>query len=194
MKSTRAVGAIILAILAIGAVSCAKPPVAEMEAATQAMTRAEADADARDYAPDSLAKARDLIARMQAESADKRYEEAKALATEAAQAADKAIQDGASGKAKAKNDAAALVSTTKATVAEVEQAFAAAKKVRRIVLDAAALDRDITDTAKAIAAAESDTAKADYKAAIAKAQGARSALAGIQKRIADAVQAASRKK
>ena len=194
MKRIRLSGILGAALVAMAVVSCAKPPVAEMEAANQAMTRAESNADARDYAPESLSKARDLIARMKADADEKRYDEAKALAAEAAQAADKAIQDGASAKAKAKSDSSALVATVKSTLAEIQASFAAARKVRRIQLDIAGIDKGIKESAAAVAAAESDVAKGDYKAASTKAQGARSSLAGIQKLISDAVQAASRKK
>lgn len=194
MRKARIFSAIAAAIMAAAVMSCAKPPVAEMEAANEAMARAESSADARDYAPESLTRARDLIARMQADSAEKRYDEAKALAAEATQAAEKAIQDGVSAKAKAKADSAALVSAVKSTLAEVQASFAAARKVRRVVLDVAAVDKGLKDAAATLAAAESDAAKADYKAASVKAQGARSLLAGFQKTISDAVQAASRKK
>ena len=198
MKSTRKSGIIVTAVFAIVAValavSCAKPPVAEMEAANQALVKAEADADARLYAPDSLTKARDLIARMKAGSDEKRYDDAKTLAAEAVVAAEKAIQDGAAGKAKAKSDATSLIATVKSTLAEVQQAFAAARKVRGIKLDTGAVDAGLKDAAAALAGAESDNAKADYKAALAKAQGARSSLAALQKLVTDAVQATSRKK
>ncbi|OHD20461.1 MAG: hypothetical protein A2Y38_06705 [Spirochaetes bacterium GWB1_59_5] len=198
MKSTRKSGIIVTAVFAIVAValavSCAKPPVAEMEAANQALTKAEADADARLYAPDSLTKARDLIARMKAGSDEKRYDDAKTLAAEAVVAAEKAIQDGVSGKAKAKSDATSLIATVKATLAEVQQAFAAARKVRGIKLDATAVDTGLKEAATTLAGAESDNAKADYKAAIGKAQNTRSSLAALQKLVTDAVQAASRKK
>lgn len=182
------------ALLAMLAISCAKAPVAEMEAANQALARAEANADARDYAPESLTKARDLVARMQADAADKRYADAKTLAAEATKAADKAIQDGVNAKARAKTDSGALLSTVKATLAEVQAAYASAKKVKRVKLDGATIDKGIQEAGAAIAAAESDIAKTDYKAATVKAQGARSLLANLQKIIADAVQAASRKK
>lgn len=198
MKSTRKSGIIVAAVFAIVAMtlasSCAKPPVTEMEAANQALSKAEADADARLYAPDSLTKARDLIARMKAGADEKRYDDAKALAAEAVVAAEKAIQDGASGKAKAKSDAASIIATVKPTLAEVQQAFIAAKTVRGIKLDFAAIDTGIKEAAAVLAGAESDNAKADYKAAIAKAQSARSSLAAIQKLVTDAVQATSRKK
>lgn len=198
MKSTRKSGIIVTAVFAIVAMalaaSCAKPPVTEMEAANQALTKAEADADARLYAPESLTKARDLIARMKAGADEKRYDDAKALAAEAVTAAEKAIQDGAAGKAKAKSDAASLIATVKSTLAEVQQAFAAAKKVRGIKLDSAAVDAGVREAAAALAGAESDNAKADYKAAIAKAQNARASLATLQNLVTSAVQATSRKK
>jgi hypothetical protein len=198
MKSIRKSGIIVTAVFAIIAMAlaagCAKAPVAEMEAANQALTKAEADADARLYAPDSLTKARDLIARMKAGSDEKRYDDAKTLAAEAVAAAEKAIQDGAAGKAKAKSDAASLIATVKSTLAEVQQAFAAARKVRGIKLDTTAVEAGLGDAAANLAGAESDNAKADYKAATAKAQSARSSLASLQNLVTSAVQATSRKK
>jgi hypothetical protein len=181
-----------LSVLAI--VSCAKPPLAEMDAATAAFAKAEADADTRAYAPDSLAKARDTISRMKSEADAKRYDAAKGLAKEATEASEKAIKDGASAKLKAKDDAAAAIQAAKTALADARNAFTGAKAVRRIKLDSKAVDLVLQDAAKDITAAEGDASKADYRAALTKAQGARTKLADILQKISEAVRAATAKK
>ena len=79
MRYNKIVIGIILALALSGILSCAKPPRAEMDAATAALTKAETDSDTRAYAPDSLARARDLVTRMQAEVTAKKYGPAKVL-------------------------------------------------------------------------------------------------------------------
>ena len=56
------------------------------------------------------------------------------------------------------------------------------------------MDAGTKEAAAVLAGAESDNAKADYKAAMAKAQTARSSLASLQNIVTSAVQATSRKK
>ena len=108
--------------------ACSKPPTAEIDAANSAMSRANADADARDYAPDSLSSAKSLITRMEAESAAKRYDSAKSLALQAKEAAEKAINDGAAAKAKAQTDASSQIASAKTTLAEVQRSLTAATR------------------------------------------------------------------
>jgi hypothetical protein len=181
-----------LSILVIG--SCAKAPLAEMEAANAAFTKADADADAKAYAPESLSKAKDIVSRMKTESDAKRYDAARSLAKEATEASEKAMRDGSAAKLKAKDDSGAAVKAAKDALAEVRKAFAAAKGVRRIKLDVKAVDQDVQDAAKGISAAEGDVSKSDYRAALAKAQTARTKLADVQQRISEAVRAATAKK
>ncbi|MDR2619091.1 MAG: hypothetical protein LBC62_09500, partial [Treponema sp.] len=73
---------------------CAKPPTEEMEAATEALIRAENDPDAVAFGETSLNRARDAIFRMRQEANAKRYDAAKSYAVEAVSAAGKAVIDG----------------------------------------------------------------------------------------------------
>ncbi len=194
MNRTRSVIALIIIGVLVALSACAKPPVAEMDAAATALARAEADADARSYAPDSLARARDLAARMQAASEARNYAEAKALAAEAQAAADKAIRDGSAAKTRAKADAESALANAKAALTEANQALARARAIKSIILDARAVEAEIAAAASSINGAEGDLSSFEYRGAAAKAQAARSALASIAQRMGDAVQTATRKK
>lgn len=194
MKIGRLSGVLVILAVILAVAACAKPPTEEIDAANSALTRAEADADARQYAPESIARARSLVERMQAEVEAKRYDSAKSLAIEAKTAAEKAITDGAAAKRRAEADASSAISNAKNLLNEVEQALRAAGNVRGISLDIPAAGRDISSAAQAISSAEADFTGADFAGAKSKADDARSALAGIQRRIADAVQAATRRK
>ena len=174
--------------------SCAKAPTEEIEAAKAALARAESNADAREYAPDSIARAKSLVERMDAAVEEKEYESAKNLALEAVSAAEKVIEDGASAKEKARNDAAAAISSAKDLLSEVETSLTAAGKVRGIALDVSATEQELGSAAQEITSAESDFAKEAFTSAQTRAQNARSSLADIQRRIAGAVQAATRRK
>jgi hypothetical protein len=187
-------GILISALAVLVLVACAKPPTAEIEAATAAVAKAEANADTVQYAAPSLARAKDALARMQAAVAAKQYDSAKSLAQETIQAADKAIADGASAKARARDEAAALLLTVKTALAEATAALAAAARVRGISLDVAGTDREIQAAARVVDAMGADISASNYSAAITKGQGARATLGTLQQRISGAVQAVSRKK
>ena len=165
MNTPRILVVIVIAMSMLGLASCAKPPVVEMDAATAAFAKAEADVDSKVYAPDSLAKARDSIARMKAEADAKRYDAARSLAKEATEASEKAIRDGAAAKLKAKDDSAAALQAAKSALADAMAAFSAAKSVRRIKLDAQAVALALQDAAKEIAAAEGGATKAGSRVA-----------------------------
>lgn len=179
-------------VLVLGA--CAKPPTAEIDAATAAVAKAESDADTVQYAAPSLARAKDALTRMQAAVDAKQYDSAKTLAQEAIQAADKAIADGASGKARARAEATSLQTTVKTALGETTSALAAAARVRGIKLDVAATDREIQAAAKVVDAMGADITAGNYGAALTKGQEVRATLGSLQQRISGAVQAVSRKK
>jgi hypothetical protein len=187
-------GFLVLALAVLVLAACAKPPTAEMEAATAAVARAEANADTVQYAAPSLARAKDALARMQAAVAAKQYDSAKALAQETIQAAEKAIADGASAKARARDEASALLLTVRNALTETNASLAAAARVRGINLDVAGTDREIQAAARVVDAMGSDVSAGNYSAALTKGQDARATLGTLQQRISNAVQAVSRKK
>ena len=194
MKVLKVIGIFCLVAFLSVFVACAKPPNEEIDAANSAMSRAEADADTREYAPDSLSSAKSLIARMEAEVAAKNYDSARNLALQAANAAEKAIRDGAAAKAKAQTDTASLVSSAKTALAEVQRSFSSARNLRGIALDIPAIESEIQEAGQAIASAESALAQSDFKTAGDRAQNARTLIAGTNSTITNAVQAATRRK
>ena len=194
MKKTGVVGILYLVFGIIWLGGCAQPPRAEMDAATAALAQAEANDDVRVYAADSLAKARNLLSRMNSEAAAKEYDSARALAQEATAAAEQAVRDGTAAKDRAREGAAAAVSAAKLLLSEAERALASARELKAMNLDVDGVGREIQNVAETVAAAESDMSGADYSAALSKAQDARQLIASILRRISDAAQAATRAK
>ncbi|MDR2618234.1 MAG: DUF4398 domain-containing protein [Treponema sp.] len=186
---------IIFTIVIIGTfLACKTPPTEDMNKAIDAVTRAENDADAVTYAGNTLVRARDALTQMQAEADSKRYDSAKNYAAEAIAAAEKALTDGKTGAARAREEAANLLNSIKPEIVQTEGELAAAKQVQGIQLDFNALDRDMASAKTAAAAAQSSFDASNYRDAVTKAQPIRPILSGIRTRISDAAIATSRKK
>lgn len=194
MNKKQLFGTLILIGLFMAFAACAKPPTEEIDAANAALERAEENADAREYAPESLNRARSLVERMQSAVDEEDYDSAETLAIEAVSAAEQAIEDGAAAKEKARGDASSAIESAKTLLREVEQSFNAARDVRGIALDISSIRDDIDAASDEIATAEDEFQEASYAAAENTARNARSALGEIQSKIADAVQAATRRK
>ena len=184
------------ALIATGMLaSCGgQAPTADIDAAKAAVAKADADGNTQNYAPDSLAAAKDSLTKTLAAVDAKKFTDAKALAQATVQAANKAIADGQAGAAKAKDDATALMGTLKASITETENAMAGAKKTRGIKLDFTALTKDLNAAKTQVSDAQTDLNGNNYKSAIQKGEAARSSLANLLNRIAEGVRAASRKK
>ena len=174
--------------------ACAKPPKEEMNRAHDAVIRAESDADAVNYGGNALLRARDALARMQSESDAKRYDAAKNLAAEAVSAAEKAIADGKTGAARAKEEAAFLVNSLQGPIADTANALNAARQVKNIDLDLNGLSGDLDLARSTYDSARENLAADKYREAVTQSQNVRSLLAGINAGINDAAQATSRKK
>ncbi len=194
MYGKHILGILILFAAFLALAACANPPTEEMDAARSALARAEDNADAVEYAPESITRAHSLVRRMERAAEEEEYDSARSLALEAVSAAEQAIVDGAAAKEDARNDASAAISEATDLLNEVEQALAAAGEVRGLTLDTSATTRELDAVAQEIAAAEDDFAQENYISAQNTARDARSSLAGIQRRIAEAVQAATRRK
>jgi hypothetical protein len=190
MKTKLIYLACILLILVSG---CAKPPVAEMDSAREAVMRAENDRDAVVYGGGSLARARDSLRRMEVEANSKRYDAAKTLAAEAIAAAEKAIADGKTGAVRAREEAAALLSGLKPAIEETEQGINAARTAA-MDLDYTELDQELTGARRDTQDAENAMADSEYQNALDKGRKARAALSDINYKLTNAVTAASRKK
>jgi hypothetical protein len=183
-----------MAVLALFLAGCAKPPVAEMDAAESAVIRAENDSDAVSFAGDSLARARDALNRMREEAASKRYDAAKSFAAEALNAANKAISDGRAASARAREEAATLLATVKNSLEETGQAIDNAKTVEHIDLDFDAVDQDFDTARRTTDQAEVSLAGNKYQESMEKSRTARGILGDLSSRIAGAAVTVSRKK
>ncbi len=193
MKKTFPIIASMLAVAFVLA-SCAKPPVAEMEAASAAVAKAAGDAAVVTYAPEALKKAQDLLARMKGESDAKRYTEAKNLALETSKAADDAITQGQNGLNRAKQKSADLMKALDAALSEADAALASAKNTRGVKLDFSGVASELSEVRDSVDAAKVDDRAGNYTDAVRKGEAAQSRIASILSRIAEAVRATSRKK
>ncbi|MCX7029893.1 MAG: DUF4398 domain-containing protein [Spirochaetes bacterium] len=182
------------ALLILGLFACAKPPQAEIDAAKAAVAKAAANSDVVMYASEALARAQDALSRMQTELTAKKYDKVKTLALEASAAAEKAITEALANKEKVKADAAALIAAMKKALPEAEKTITAAKRIPRTGLDFAALAKALTGAKASLTAADADYANGNFKAAWNKATAVQTALADGSKTVADAVQAATKKK
>jgi len=164
-----------------------------MNNATEAVTRAENDYDAVTYAGNSVARAKDALTHMNQEAAAKRYDAAKSYAAEAIAAAERAINEGRAGAARAKDEATALVSQLPPLLAETEQAIAAARAAK-LAIDFYAIDRDFDTAQYNVNEAQSALNGKRYQVAIDRGRSARSGLNDINQQLSVSALAVSRKK
>jgi hypothetical protein len=179
-------------VLAIGA--CAKPPQADIDAAKAAVAAAEQNADIVAYAPETLKTAQDKLAQMNTELSAKHYDKVKTLALDAKATAETAAKDAATGKEKAQADATALIDALKKALPTADKKLAAAKKVKGVKADFAALAKQLKEAKAAVADAEKDLAAGDFATALQKASAVQTQLSDGEKALADAVAAAGSKK
>jgi len=177
--------AAVCVILAL-VLACAKPPLAEMESAREAVFRAENDANAAQFAVSTLARARDALRLMEDEAESKRYDAAKIHAMEAIAAAEKAITDGQAAAAKARDDAASLLSSLRPEIEDTSRNVNGAR-YSQLDLDYDQLDNEISNAYNVTDQAENDQAQGRYQDAIDKAMEVRSDLYGINQRVSGAV-------
>ena len=182
-----------LSVLGLFLAACAKPPTEEMNKAQDAVIRAENDADAVNYAGNTLIRARDALVKMQTEADAKRYDAAKNLAAEAVSTAEKAIEEGKTGAARAKDEAANLLNSLSGPLADTLNALNAAKQIKGLNFDFNALSADLDLANKTYDDAKQSLLANNYREAAIKGQSVRSLLAGINTSINEAVQAKSRK-
>jgi hypothetical protein len=198
MKITQRIRTVVLVSAILGIVlaggGCAKPPVEEMDNATAAVTRAENDANAVTYGGSALSRARESLTRMRTEADSKRYDAARSYAAEAVAAADKAIADGQTGAARAREEASGLVASLKPAISETSEAIRSAKTTRNLGLDFAGIDRDFETARRTADQAEVSLAGNNYQDALDKGRTARAGLSDINMRLSQAATAASRKK
>ena len=173
--------------------ACAKPPLAEMESARDAVFRAENDSNAVQYGSNSLAQARDALRRMQDEADSKNYDSAKTFAEDAIQAANKAIADGSDGARRARDETAAFLLGLRPAIEETERSINNAR-YSRVALDYDSLYRDLNAARDAADQAEVAHAMGRYNEAMERGRTVRSLLFIINEKLTNAVTAASGKK
>lgn len=173
-------------LFVLGAFGCAKPPVLEMSNATEAVTRAENDANAVQYAGNTLARARDALNRMQVEADSKRYDAAKTLANEAIAAAEKAISDGQDGAARAREEAAAMLSSLRSEIEQTGQGIQSARNAG-LKLDFNSLNSDFDTARQSADQAEVAHSGNRHQDAMERSRNARSILSGINQKLTNAV-------
>ncbi|MDR2757771.1 MAG: DUF4398 domain-containing protein [Spirochaetaceae bacterium] len=184
-------GVMISALLFWG---CAKPPTEDMEKAAAAVTQAENDPDAVLYGENSLLRARDALSRMRTSADSKRYDEAKLLAQEAIEAAEKAQSDGSAGAVRAREEAGRLLLEAQNALAATEKTLNTAKNLDKVDADFDALTRRLEAARNTVGEAEENLAANHYQESQNKSMEARAALGDITAEISGAVTKKSRKK
>jgi hypothetical protein len=192
MKRTSTILCVTL-VLAVFAISCAKPPTEEMNNATEAVTRAENDYEAATYARNSLARAKDALSKMNSEAASKRYDAARSYAAEAVAAAERAISEGRTEALRVRGEASNIISQLKPLVAETEQGINAAQAAG-LDLDFDAIDNDFNAARRNADQAEVAFSANRYLDAIDRGQAARLGLNGINQQLSTASMSLTRKK
>jgi vacuolar-type H+-ATPase subunit D/Vma8 len=170
---------------------CARPPVEEMDRAREAVFKAENDSNAVQYAPGTLARAKDALKRMEMEADSKNYEAAKNHATEAVAAAEKAINDGRVSAQRAGEEAGSLISGLRVEIDETTKNVASAR-YSQLPLDYKAMDKAIVNAHNVTDQAEVDQLMGRNQEALEKAKSVRASLNEINQKIGNA--ATGRKK
>nr|AGS51820.1 hypothetical protein [uncultured bacterium contig00053] len=165
---------------------CAKPPLAEMDSAREAVFRAENDSNAVLYGSGSLLRAQDALRRMQAEADAKRYDAARTHASEAIAAAERAVAEGRTGASRQREEVASLLSSLKIELDETNKNLSGAR-YSGLALDYDILERDLRNAYIRADIAEADFAGGKYQESIDRARSVRSDLGEINRRISNAV-------
>jgi hypothetical protein len=193
MKSIKYTWFFVAFAIGVLTIGCAKPPTEEMNNAIEAVTRAENDHDAVTYASNSIARARDALARMQAEADAKRYDAAASYAADAIAAAERAIDEGRTGAVRARDEATSLVSQLPPLVAETEQGINAARTAG-MPLDFNSINRDFDTARLNVDRAQDALSGGRYQEAIDQGRNARSRLSDINQQLSNVVVATTRMK
>jgi hypothetical protein len=189
-----------LAVIAVAATGCAKPPEAEIQAVTAAIQDAQA-AESAEYAPESLAAAesakRDLDAELKVQEEKfalfRSYDKSKELAATAKAAAEKAAADAAEGKNQAREEATALLSEARTAIEETKALLDKAPRGKGSQADIAAMKSDLAGIETSLAEVDSAMAEERYLQAKAKAAAAKQSTEQIKNEILQAMEAVKRR-
>jgi hypothetical protein len=164
---------------------CARPPLDEMNHATEMVTRAENDQDAALYAGNLIIRARDALSRMNAEADSKRYDSAKSYAAEAVAAAERAINEGRAASLRARDEAASLLSELGPLIAQTGQDIDSAKSAN-MDINFDLIDNNFTEALRTADNAQFALSGSRYQDAISLCNSARSSLDDINRRLSNA--------
>ncbi|MDR2865765.1 MAG: hypothetical protein LBV68_09175 [Spirochaetaceae bacterium] len=181
-------------IVAVIAVACEKPPTEAMDKAAAAVTRVENDIDVQVYASNNIAKIRDMLKNMRTEANQKRYAQARQLAADIIDFADKVIAEGKSAAARLHDDAANALDLMENAIRETQTTLEDARKAKQQGLKFDELDNDFTGAQSGAEQARLENNEKRYREAIDTSEGVRSALGSITAKIGEASLSQSRKK
>jgi hypothetical protein len=167
--------------------ACDSPPTEEINKAIEALGRAENDADAVTYAGNILVRARDAMDKMQEEVEQKRFDSAKLFAADVVSLSERAIAEGRTGAARAREEAAGLLGGLGGSIAETQTALNEARG-HEIEIDYDALGATLNAASTTVDSAQSSLEEGDFPDAIEKGQTVRSVLSDVNTSINEGAQ------
>lgn len=164
-------------VATLGLVACAEPPTAEIEAARATVTAA-AQAEAEEYAPEALQRARaaqDELAAELAVQQDKMaflrsYDKTTQLVAALKSAGEAAESQAGTAKEQARQEAASLIERLKADVVEVNQLLADAPKGKGSEADLEAMKAEAAAIEASIPEIEQEFADGRYRSVAERVQ------------------------
>jgi hypothetical protein len=186
----------LLMLVLVFMVGCAKPPEADIQSAKQSIEAAQ-QAQAGDYAPDSLKAAEDVQAQLDAElkaqeekfALFRSYKKASELAAQVKAKGEQAATDAKTRKEQVKQEAQTLIGEAKAALTEAEEMLKKAPKGKGTQQDIEALKGDLTAATSTVTEAESAFTAERFLDAKAKAEAAKSSIGNVKTQIEQAMAA-----
>ena len=186
---------LVVAVITLASVACAKPPQAQADAANAAVTKATG-AGAPEFAPEAYSAAQDARAKLDAElktQADKfaltrSYEEARRLAAAATAAGDKAANDAVQRKQAVQTEASTAVVDARAAIQDAETALTGAPKGKGGKADVDALQSDLAAAKSMLGEAETALNSQHFRDVKAKAEAAKEKATAVKAGVDQAIQ------
>jgi len=172
---------------------CSRPPTDEMNAAEEAVARAENDPDAVSYSGNLIALAKESLDLMYAEAEVKNYDTAISYANNATSYAERAISEGRTAAMRTRDEANTILSGLRSQIQDTEQRIDNAKAAN-LSLDFDAIDNDFNSARRAFDQAQSAMSGSRYQEAIFLSNSVRSSLNAVNQKLGNAAMAVSRKK
>jgi hypothetical protein len=185
-----------VAILALTAMGCAKPPEADLSAARQAIEAARS-AEATEYAPESMQAAEDAMRAVEAElqvqeekfALFRSYKDAKAKVADVQSAAQKAQTDAQAGKEAMRAQATEAIAAARTRIEETKTLLASAPTGKGTAADIAMLKNDLMSAETMLGEAEAALAAGKVKEALANTNAAMSGADQVKMAVEAAIQA-----